>query len=272
MNNQTQIIVRLATIAGLALTAATAQAATIIEVGTTGVYDPNNRIENQYPASSLASFKTAVSAAYTNNLGGSIDWEDNRLVTQDGAALGTSNTSANNDLQNITARYGAGAGDTLAISFDLQMALYRNDVAGQVSSLTGTNSLLTFGVNTVAYTMTFGAGVVEIGAGALSRSTYGTNGVDFRATATFSGAGTSAIDYLLGGTAGGSDSFLHFAAPAGQTISSLRVEYIDDNGGNLTNGQRRPVLDDFGFIVVPEPSSSMLIGLSFLTVALIRRR
>ena len=52
--------------------------------------------------------------------------------------------------------------------------------------------------------------------------------MDFRATANFSSGGSSLIDLTVGGTPGTGDSFLHFAVPGGQSITSLTVTYLDD--------------------------------------------
>lgn len=255
--------------AGLMLASGNAHAATVTTVGTTGVFDANNGINNQYPSGTLSAFKTAVQTAYNNNLGGVIDWETGA------GTLTASGSSANNDLLNVTTSYGTGNNRSLSVNFNVQMGLYTNNVNSQVVSTSGNTSVIPFDVNTTSYTMTFGAGVIELGASALSRSTYITSpvtGANFRATATYSGAGTTVINYLLG-TSGASDSFLYFAAPTGQTINSLRVEWVSDVGGTLTAGQRRPVLDDLGFIVaVPEPSSAILLSLGALAAFSVRRR
>lgn len=224
-------------------------------VGTTGIFDENinatNQLDIEYPANSLAAFKTAVLDAYNSNLGGVIDWETGVTATA------SSNALPNNSLTSASVTYGTDAGDHLTISFNGSMALYTNDINGQVNVLSqqGTfqNAILPAGTETTAYTMTFssGTGIVELGAAVPARSTYGSMGVDFRATAGFSGGGTSVIDFTMGATKGSGDSFLHFAAPDSETITSLAVEYLDDNGQGLTNGQRRPILDDLGFVMAP---------------------
>lgn len=224
-------------------------------VGTTGIFDENinatNEVDIEVPVGSLGAFKTAVLNAYHNNLGGVIDWETGVTATPSAASV------ANNTLTRIVAAYGAGGGSTAAITFDHSMDLYTTDINSQINALSqqGTfhNAIIAGGGNDpvgLQYTMTFsGVGIAELGAAMPSRSTYGALGVDFRATANFSGGSSAILDFTVGGTKGTGDTFLHFVAPGGETITSLSVAYLDDNGQNLANGQRRPALDDFGFIV-----------------------
>jgi hypothetical protein len=229
--------------------------------GTTGIFDENadatNELEIEIPASTLANFKAAVLSAYNNDLGGVIDWETGVTATP------SITTTANNSLSSVAATYGVGAGSVLSITFDHPMDLYTNGINDQVSVLSRAgsfqNAIIAGGGNDpvgLQYTMTFsGADIVEIGVAMPSRSTYGAAGVDFRATANFSGGSSGILDMMAGGTAGTNDTFLHFVAPSGETITSLTIAYQDDNGQNLANGQRRPALDDFGFIVAAPADS-----------------
>ena len=229
---------------------------------TTGVFDENidatNGLDIEIPASTLGAFKTSVLAAHNNDLGGVIDWETGVVATL------SVTTSANNSLSSVAASYGAGAGNVLLVTFDRSMDLYTNDINSQVSVLSRAgsfhNAIIAGGGNDpvgLQYTMTFSnADVIELGAAIPSRSTYGALGVDFRATGTFSGGGSEVIDFTAGGTVGTGDTFLHFTAPANQTIAAVSVVFVDDNGQALANGQRRPVLDDLGFIVAAAPSNT----------------
>lgn len=229
--------------------------------GTTGVFDENldatNELDIEIPASSLGVFKSSVLAAHNQNLGGVIDWETGVATTP------SETTVSNNHFSSIVATYGVGADRFLIVTFDRPMDLYTNDINNQVSVLSRSgslhNALIAGGGNDpvgLEYTMTFtGSAVIELGAAIPSRSTYGSLGVDFRATATFSGGGSETIDFTAGGTAGTGDTFLPFKAPANQTITAVSFEYVDDNGQLLANSQRRPVIDDLGFIVA-EPASN----------------
>ena len=267
-------------VAGFGLFTGLAQAVTITSVGTTGVFDESTNATNQLdiavPAGTLPSFKAAVLNAYNNNLGGVIDWETGVTATA------SVTTTSNNTLTSITAAYGLGAANNLTISFGNTMELYTNDVVSQVSVLSQQgafhNAILPQGTTSAsrAYTMTFsGAGVTEIGAAMPSRTTYALSGVtavNFRATANYSASSPEILNFAVGGTPGTTDTFLHFAAPSGETITSFTVAWISETGGTLTDGQRRPILDDFGFIVVPEPSTAGLVGLAVIFAALGRRR
>jgi hypothetical protein len=259
---------------------AASNAATITTAGTSGVFDENidaaNQLDVQQPSGTLAAFKSAVATAYANNLGGVIDWETGVTATP------SVTTSSNNTLSTVNVAYGTSATQTLALTFDRSMELYTNDINNQIQALSQNgaswhNAVLPQGTaaSSVAYNMSFGgAQVIEIGAAMPSRSTFAANGVtavNFRATATFSDATTSVINYGMGGVPGTGDTFLHFAAPAGETITSFSVTWLSETGGTLANGQRRPVMDDFAFILIPEPSVAVL-SLAGLSLAFRRRR
>jgi len=269
----------LTALTGLSFLTFPAHSATITSVGTTGIFDEStgatNALDAATPAGSLPPFTASVLTAYNNNLGGVIDWETG--VTADSSGGPT----ANNTLTTVSVAYGLSGTSTLNVAFDAPMDLYTNNINSQVRVLSGSgatsNALIAGGGNDpsgLQYTMTFsGALIGEIGAAFPSRSTYGPGGVDFQATANFSGGGSDVIDRTIGGNPGNGDTFFYFAAPGGENITSLTVAYVDDNGQSLANGQRRPVLDDVGFVVaIPEASSTLTLGLACLSMLGIRRR
>jgi hypothetical protein len=235
----------------------------------TGIFDENtdatNAIDVQVQPGTLSPFQAAVQGAFANDLGGVINWETGTTTRT------SSSTDSRNNVFNADVIYGAGAGKNLRVTFDRSMELYTNNINTQVQVLSRqaaakSNALIPAGTTTAGleYNMSFnGAPVIELGAAMPSRSTYATTGVtavNFRATVTLSSGAPITRDFSVGGVPGTSDTFLHFAAPEGETITGFGVKWISETGGTapLTNGQRRPVLDDLGFILAVAPANTFI--------------
>jgi len=247
----------------------------------TGVYDENtvqtNAVDIEHAGNSqtLAAFKTAVSNAFANDAGGVLDFQ-----------TGTSTTGLFHIAPSrpIEVLYGIGGSEmlTLTSAVDLTRQVSHTDAAHQAIAISaGTTGSPVNGTlhaqygNAFTLTFTGGKPIREVGVTALARNTY-SDGTAF-VTATFSDNTIDARSIL--GTAlndaGDEDTFLHFLAPTGTSIASLTF----NGSGIIPLGpsphlKQRILVDDLGFIAIPEPSTLMLLttGLSTLGLIVYRRR
>jgi len=248
----------------LCASASTSLGATFFSVG---VYDDpteTNSVDTDITGT-LSSFTSDVADAFANNRGGVIDFQSGFTNSGNNTILGTS----------FDASYGTSALKTLAITSSETLELWHNKTAGQVDTLSDTNNLLPT-TNITAFTLTLGSitggesneVVSEVGLTVLSRSVWGTTS-NVSITANFSGGGSTNLSSNVSNAIGADDTFYHFVAPTGESITSL--DFDNSSGGGNANQNRIPV-DDLAFITsVPEPSSVLLLGLS-ASCGLMRRR
>ena len=215
---------------------------------------------------SLTTFTTNLQTAFANNLGGVINFDNGTIST----GFGTSS---------ITASYGASQAKSITIgaasttSFALQSSLTsRMGISHPGDNQTGNQLGLNAGPsgssNSEDFTFNFLTAdkVVQAGGTLLSRS--GSVNVTLVATATFSDGTTSSVTFTSSGTdatgGGQNDTFAGFVAPTGLFVTQLKFDNLNTSGSFRS-------LDDLGFIVVPEPSSAVLLG-GLGTLLLMRRR
>jgi hypothetical protein len=238
-----------------------------ISVNSVGTYSPNpnalalNNAASNSAASglTLAAFQALVANAYTTNTGGVIDaqsqtaplWQANGTTYGDGAA------------NPISANYGASLSNILQF--------WRTDVGSGLNANTnnGTNTAsgnayigiqgTSSPVNLAFGTGLSALGLTEVPRGALRLVTL---------TAVLDNAST-----IVGSTESiNADNtpgaiFWGFRAPAGRSITGLSI--VSTDGAGAAQFAR---FDDFGFVVVPEPASFVLIGLGGLGLLALRRR
>jgi hypothetical protein len=204
---------------------------------------------------SHATFSSAVTAAFTDNTGGVLDYEfanEQDLPGTDVITFGAGGYKLGHSQLFNTASLTAG----------------RTPTSGSAMSTFATNTpTITLGpIYDSSDNVISGVGVTQVGFAILSRNDYAAN---VQVTAHFSGGGTSVASRQIGQSAGGQDTFYGFIAPEGQTISSLGLVMtrVDTSGGAFMG------LDDFGFVTnVPEPSVALIGGLGMLTLLRRRRR
>ena len=109
-----------------------------------------------------------------------------------------------------------------------------------------------------------GEALTEVGFTVLSRE-GAAQGV--AATARFSDGSSSSLSATLPGVRGAGDTFFHFAAPAGLSVTRVELDFT------AARGLAGATLDDFAFItsVVPEPATAPCL-LAAMTLALAVRR
>jgi hypothetical protein len=110
-----------------------------------------------------------------------------------------------------------------------------------------------------------GPAASEVGFAALSRDP---NGGTLVVTGLFSDGSSDVRTITMPAVLGSGNTFVHFAAPAGETVTG----FIWDQTGITPEPDfdKFVGLDDFGFVVIPEPATAGLLAMTGL--ALLRRR
>jgi len=194
----------------------------------------------------LANFKTAVSSAFATGDGGVIHFDD--------AAANAGDTI-------IEALYGVGNTMTLTLTG----AGYQiGNAAINAAPISGGNYLR----NTSSsgdQSFTFSSPLSHVGATVLARNAART----LTATVTYDDnstgvlSGVSIATNSASGATSTPDTFFGFTAPAGRTIQSFKLSAGTNNFF---------VVDDIGFVVVPEPATLGLAGIAAVGILGRRRR
>ena len=203
---------------------------------------------------SLNQFALDVAAASAAGTGGVIHFDDVAGPTA--------------SQQDIQARYGPGNTRTLTLTnpnyngsttagagYQIDMAAL--DTIG-ATPISGSIYLRSNGTNVHAFN--FSSPLSEVGFTVLGRSAARS----VTATVTYDDNSTGSIGAVaIPATGTATDTFFGFAAPTGRTIKSLRV---DPGPSDFI------VIDDLGFVAVPEPTSLALAGIAGLGLLTRRRR
>lgn len=248
-------------IAGCSCLAATAASVACGAFITTGNYDEQTFQTNAVDASAssgsgagsivtLAQFKTDMTDAFANNLGGVVDFDNESLPSS----------------SSFSATYGQSQGSTLIVTrgSGLMSTAGSQSVTGAsvgISASAGPSTppngnYLGFNNTPNGFTFTFNQPLVQWGVTFLMRSTSHTVSslvitLDDSSTFTF---GSETI-----GTTS-DDTFYGYRAPAGRTISSV-----------VATASALVRLDDMGFIIVPEPSALLTTVIGMIGVLAWRR-
>jgi hypothetical protein len=208
---------------------------------------------------SLATLTADVSAAFTNDLGGVINFDS---VTSDPGG----NT--------FTASYGASQANTLTASMtsfsggaapgNLQLVLNNTSAASAISGASGQVNHMGTGSGVTDYGLVFDLPLSEIGVTVLQRTASRTINVrvvlDDGSFVDF--ATESQVAWVPANGDPNDDTFFGAKAPLGRTISAIRFDF---------NSAHR--IDDVAFVIaVPEPGSSIFMAMGSIGLAIVRRK
>ena len=228
----------LISISVLAMSLASVSAASIT-VDTVGTINGNGRTILETTGSTVTStaFIADIATAYANNTGGVMNFEANPMFVQ------------NNDT--ITLNYGVSLTNSLDLTYNSANAIDSGDIPGEATS--GDRVLgLVGGADTRTFTPD--KGLLEIGIFSTDRGDAGrlpVLTVTYFDTTNASTSGANADDVYFHG----------FKTSADNPIVSFSL--------SQNNFLR---YDDLGFVVVPEPSSALLLGIGGVAAFIRRRR
>jgi hypothetical protein len=235
-------------------------ASAAIITNTSGVYDEQITQANAVDATAttptsgsptlvpLSTFTTDVATAFAAGTGGVINFDD---VT----------TAVSSDTT-ISAKYGPGFNSTLNVSGASYQVDMSQAVAIGATPISGAIYLRN-GSSTGNQSYAFDQLIKEVGVTVLARSVSRS----ITATVTYDDATSAAIGPFTvaantgSGATSAPDTFFGFAAPSGKSITKLTLAAGANNFF---------VVDDLGFITVPEPASMGMLGVAAMAM-LVRR-
>jgi len=236
--------------ASFGLASLTSHAAPLV-FNTVADYDSttNANVVDRTAIGNLPTFKTDLLTAFSNNLGGVINFDN----------TGTFNSQT----EGISAKYGTGLGKTLSITtsatFNIQFSNNIRAISGNENSGTGL-FLLDPTAGNQFYTITLGPltgglpGEVVTSVGFTILARNGGGAPTISATATYNDSTTSVASapFTVTSTIPSmtEDTFFGFTAPAGKSIASITLNY-GAGGVDLRRG-----IDDFAFITTAPASGS----------------
>jgi hypothetical protein len=228
-----------------------------------GVYDEQTTQLNAVDASAsgpttgtvntvtAAAFATTITNAYANNSGGVINFDDVTTPTS-GQTM-------------IVAKFGAGNANTIALTgsgYQVDMGALTTINATPISG----NTYLRNGDASGVQSFAFSSPVSAVGATVLAR----TGARNITATVTYDNNTTGSVGPVTVATVANQltansspDTFFGFTAPAGRTITAIS---FSAGSGNFF------VLDDIGFVAVPEPGTAAVLGVGAVGLLARRRR
>lgn len=252
-----------------------AQITTISTVTTVGTYDENSvqantvdrnangdTINSTTSATDVAKFTTTVNAAFTNNRGGVINFDN-----ANGGAI-TTDTATQTEGHSFTASYGTAQTKSLSITptTSSSVGYFFHASSSNVTTISGGyelfagqptgNETLTFGPITGGAT---GEKVTQVGFTLLGRANSANDPITPSVRATFSDGTTSTLNSTSYTNANPTtkDTFYSFVAPLGASISSVNIIFA-----NNASGDNRLGIDDLGFITTATTSYTLTAAAS----------